>query len=87
MIKDKTVIVEYRLQVRKDKFVWCAVEVPYAWEGERLAVGAPHLISLPEGPAREDAELLFCAMVARKGDFFDQVAKAVRRAKPKKDAT
>lgn len=85
MIKDKTVIVEYAISLSNTKRVWAAVEVAYGWDGENLSLGAPINLSVPEGPERDNANLLFCALIAAKGEFYHQVAKAAIKASKRKE--
>jgi hypothetical protein len=51
--------------------------VRYRGLKERIEFAMPAIISLPLGPERNDLELLLCALLAGKGEFFTQVTRAV----------
>jgi hypothetical protein len=89
MTIESSVIVETQIPGRDGKKRWCAVEVRYRGLEDRVDFGMPEAISLPLGPQRSDLQLLLCAMLTGKGEFFSQVSRAVvldekRRQKRKK---
>lgn len=74
---ETSVIVETQVPGQDGKSRWYAVEVCYRGLKDKIEFGMPEAISLPMGSQRNDLQLMLCAMLTSKGDFFAQVTRAV----------
>ncbi len=76
---ERSVIVEHGVKMPDGKVQWAAVEVRYENLPEHLRFGKPEVLSMRDGEARTRLEELFVALVSGRGEFFQQVSKAVVR--------
>ena len=73
---ERSVIVESQINFPDQTSKWIAAEVRYEKVEDSFRLGKPEIISMKSSDQRLNLEVLLCALIAAKGEFFVQTIKA-----------
>jgi hypothetical protein len=76
MSAERSVIVEFEIHFPDKTSKWIATEVRYEKTEDSFRLGKPEILSMRASEQRENLEMLLCALIGAKGEFFVQTIRA-----------